>query len=56
MSRDIVQLRDIRWRHVEQFLGGPAVAYDLPTVGGRATLYVAAKERPWLAVDAAALP
>jgi len=48
MSRDIVQLREIRWRHVEQFLGGSAVAYDLPTVGGRATLYVAARNVPGL--------
>jgi hypothetical protein len=40
MSRDIVPLQGTRWRHVATFLGGPAVAYDLPTLGGRATLYV----------------
>ena len=40
LSRDIVPLQGIRWRHVANFLGDPAVAYDLPTIGGRATLYV----------------
>jgi hypothetical protein len=48
MSRDIVRLQDVRWRPVEKFLGGPAVAYDLPTVGGRATLYVVARIVPGL--------
>ena len=48
MSRDIVRLQDIRWRHVEKFLGGPAVAYDLPTIGGRATLYVVQRNVPGL--------
>jgi len=40
LSRDIVPLQGIRWRHLASFLGDPAVAYDLPTIGGRATLYV----------------
>ena len=48
MSRDIARFQDIRWRYVEKFLGGPAVAYDLPTVGGRATLYVVRKNVPGL--------
>ncbi|MEI8374682.1 MAG: hypothetical protein WCJ35_17795 [Planctomycetota bacterium] len=48
ISRDIVRLQDIRWRHVEEFLGGPAVAYDLPTIGGRATLYVLQRNIPGL--------
>ena len=56
MSRDIVQMPEIRWRHVEKFLGGPAVAYDLPTNGGRATLYVIQQECPRSAVDSAAWP
>lgn len=38
--RDIVKLDGVRWRHVDEFLGDPAVAYDLPTIHGRATLYV----------------
>jgi hypothetical protein len=38
--RDIVRLDGVRWRHVDKFLGDPAVAYDLPTIHGRATLYV----------------
>jgi hypothetical protein len=33
---------------VEKFLGGPAVAYDLPPRGGRATLYVAQRNVPGL--------
>jgi hypothetical protein len=41
ISPDIVRLRDVRWRQVKGFLGGSAVVYDLPTAGGRATLYVA---------------
>ncbi len=49
MRRDIVHLQDVRWRHVEKFLGGPAVAYDLPTLGGRATLYVVERDVPGLA-------
>jgi hypothetical protein len=40
MSSDIVRFRELRWRRVQNFLGGSAVAYDLPTNGGRATLYV----------------
>ncbi len=40
ISPDIIRLQGIRWRNVATFLGGSAVAYDLPTVGGRATLYV----------------
>ncbi|MGO9112881.1 MAG: hypothetical protein ACLP9L_26915 [Thermoguttaceae bacterium] len=40
LSGDIVRLQGIRWRQVEKFLDGPAVAYDLPTIRGRATLYV----------------
>ena len=48
MSRDIRRdiLPDIRWRRVEKFLGSPAVAYDLPTIGGRATLYVVQRNVP----------
>ena len=38
-----MRLPDVRWRRVEKFLGGPAVAYDLPAIGGRATLYVVQK-------------
>ncbi len=49
ISRDVVQVRGIRWRHVEQFMGGPAVAYDLPALGGgRVTLYVAERNVPGL--------
>ena len=48
LGRDIVRLQDIRWRHVEKFPGGPAVAYDLPTLGGRATLYVVDRDVPGL--------
>ena len=48
ISRDIVPLQGIRWRHVEKFPGGPAVAYDLPTNGGRATLYVVEEIVPGL--------
>jgi len=40
MSTGIAPLPQVRWRRVEKFLGGPAVAYDLPAMGGRATLYV----------------
>ena len=41
-SRDLLRLAQIRWRTVHQFLGGTAVAYDLPgPPGSRATLYVA---------------
>ena len=43
LSRDIVQMPGIRWRNVEKFPGGAAVAYDLPSSGGRATLYVLAR-------------
>ena len=48
LSGDILPLQGIRWRHVEKFLGGPAVAYDLPTIGGRATLYVLQRNVPGL--------
>ncbi len=48
LSRDIARLPDVRWRYVENFLGGTAVAYDLPTNGGRATLYVVARNIPGL--------
>jgi hypothetical protein len=48
MSRDIGRLRGVRWRHVEKFLGGPAVAYDLPRIPGRATLYVVRRNVPGL--------
>ncbi len=41
ISRDIASLRGIRWRRVKSFLGGEAVAYDLPLPGRKATLYVA---------------
>jgi hypothetical protein len=41
ISPDIVRLADVRWRRIENFLGGEAVAYDLPPVGGKVTLYVA---------------
>lgn len=40
MSRDLRQSASIRWRRVAKFLGGDAVAYDLPRIGGKATLYV----------------
>ena len=40
ISRDLRQSASIRWRRVASFLGGEAVAYDLPAIGGRATLYV----------------
>ena len=49
MSGDIVvRLQNIRWRHVAKFPGGPAVAYDLPLRGGRATLYVLQRNVPGL--------
>ena len=48
ISRDLLSMRNVRWRHVAHFLGGPAVAYDLPSLGGRATLYVAVKSVPGL--------
>ena len=48
MSRDIVQLPEMRWKRVEGFLGGSAVAYDLPPLGGRATLYVVQRNVPGL--------
>jgi hypothetical protein len=40
MSRDLRQSATTRWRRVAKFLGGEAVAYDLPEIGGKATLYV----------------
>jgi hypothetical protein len=41
ISPAIRRLPDVRWRRVEKFLDGEAVAYDLPSQGGKATLYVA---------------
>ena len=42
LSGDVLEVPQVRWRWVEGFLGGKAVAYDLPEPGGsRATLYVA---------------
>jgi hypothetical protein len=41
ISPEIARFRDVRWRRVGNFMGGPAVAYDLPSRGGKATLYVA---------------
>jgi hypothetical protein len=41
MSQDIARLTDVRWRRVDNFMGSQAVAYDLPSRGGKATLYVA---------------
>jgi len=46
LSRDVIRLQGIRWRRVESFLGDPAVAYDMPTIVGRATLYVVARSVP----------
>jgi len=40
MSRDLERFSEVRWRWVDKFLGGPALAYDLPAIGGRATIYV----------------
>ena len=40
ISPDIARFTKVRWRKVESFLEGGAVAYDLPSRGGRATLYV----------------
>ena len=48
LSRDIVRLQDIRWRRIEKLLGDAAVAYDLPSNGGRATLYVLQRNVPGL--------
>jgi hypothetical protein len=48
LSRDLGLFPDIRWRRVEKFLGASAVAYDLPTIGGRATLYVVQRIVPGL--------
>jgi hypothetical protein len=50
LSPDIAPNPDIRWRRVENFLGGSAVAYDLPTNAGRATLYVLERNVPDLPV------
>jgi hypothetical protein len=42
ISPDIAQFRDVRWRRVEKFVDGEAIAYDLPSSrSGKATLYVA---------------
>ena len=48
MSRDVVPFKDARWRRVKAFPGGPAVAYDLPSNAGRATLYVFQRNVPGL--------
>ncbi len=48
VSRDIARIREIRWRNVDNFLGGRAVAYDLSTNGGRAALYVTQMNIPGL--------
>jgi hypothetical protein len=40
ISGDLRPFSKIRWRRVKQFLGGDAVAYDLPAYSGKATLYV----------------
>ena len=67
MSHDIdpnvAQSPNLRWRNVKSFLGGPAVAYDLPAIGGRATLYVLqgsprvnAKGRPTFIIGGRASP
>ena len=41
ISPDIARFTDVRWRRVERFADGQAVAYDLPSRHGKATLYVA---------------
>jgi hypothetical protein len=42
LGHDVLEMPEARWRWVEGFLGGRAVAYDLSGSGGsRATLYVA---------------
>jgi hypothetical protein len=42
LSRDVLEFPQVRWRWVQGFLGGKAVAYDLSAPGGgRATLFVA---------------
>jgi hypothetical protein len=48
LGRDVELSQDIRWRRVEKFLGGPALAYDfdLRVIGGRATLYVLNRNVP----------
>ncbi len=50
LGHDIDRSQAIRWRRVEKFLGGPAVAYDfdLRVIGGRATLYVLDRNVPGL--------
>ena len=40
ISPDIARFTDVRWRRVESFAEGEAVAYDLPSRSGKATLYV----------------
>ncbi len=40
ISADIARFTDVRWRRVERFAEGDAVAYDLPSRSGKATLYV----------------
>jgi hypothetical protein len=60
LSRDIAApMPDVRWRYVKSFLGGPAVAYDLPDLranGGRVTLYVAQRNVPGLPSIPPAMP
>jgi hypothetical protein len=41
ISADIARFANVRWRRVESFANGEAVAYDLPSRRGKATLYVA---------------
>ena len=51
-STDLLPLRTLRatrWRNLSDFLGSPAVAYDLPSLNGaRATLYVSRANVPSL--------
>ena len=48
-STELLPLRGTRWREVASFLGGHAIAYDLPTLNGaRATLYVSHGSVPGL--------
>src|SRR5262249_33032977 len=48
LSRDLRPLPSVRWRSIKNFLGGAGVAYDLPAINGRATLYVARRSIPGL--------
>jgi hypothetical protein len=61
-SKDLLPLRGIRWRNVDdssggEFAGSGAVAYDLPSLNGtRATLYVFHGNVPGLLPFAPAVP